>query len=102
MGSIEAYWALHRELPNLRRAFLPPLPTGCRVWQHPQAHLAADVLTNGVVALGAGSQIKPGVTLEDVIIWDGATVAEHSVLRQCIVTDGVRCEGPHENEILLG
>jgi mannose-1-phosphate guanylyltransferase len=102
MGSIEAYWTLHRELPNLCRAFLPPLPTGCNVWQHPQAHLAADVQTSGIVVLGAGSQIKSGVTLEDVIIWDGATVEEHSVLRHCIVTDGVRCEGQHENEILLG
>jgi mannose-1-phosphate guanylyltransferase len=102
MGSIEAYWALNRELPNLPRAFLPPLLTGCSVWRHPQAHLAADVRTNGLVALGAGSQIKPGVILEDVIIWDGAIVEERSELRQCIVTDGVRCQGQHENEILLG
>lgn len=102
IGSIEAYWNLSAELTALPRDFLSPLPTGGSLWKHPQAALAADAQTKGVVALGAGSSIMPGAVLENVIAWDGVTVEENSVLRRCIITDGVTCRGQHTGEILLG
>jgi mannose-1-phosphate guanylyltransferase len=102
MGSIEAYWALSTELTALPRDFLAPLPTGRCVWKHPQAVLAADVQTKGVVVLGAGSSIMSGAVLENVIVWDAVKVEENSILRRCVITDGVTCRGEHTDEILLG
>ncbi len=101
MGSIDAYWALHRELATYPAGFLTPFQTGQPCWRHPQAVLSPDVRLSGVVMLGAGSRVMRGCQLEDVILWDHVTVEPGTVLRNCLVTDGMICSGRHENQILL-
>jgi NDP-sugar pyrophosphorylase family protein len=39
---------------------------------------------------GAGSRIHPSARIEDSILWDVVEVGEGALLRQCVVTDGVR------------
>lgn len=39
---------------------------------------------------GARARIHPGVTIESSILWDDVEVGEGAMLRQCVVTDGVR------------
>jgi mannose-1-phosphate guanylyltransferase len=39
---------------------------------------------------GARSQIAPGATLEESVVWDDVVVESGARLRQCVVTDGVR------------
>jgi mannose-1-phosphate guanylyltransferase len=102
MGSIDAYWALQREMATVPAGFLPPLQTGNHCRQHPTASVAADVRLNGLVMVGAGSRVLSGSELTNVIVWDDVTIGARSVLRNCLVTDGVTCSGCHEDEILLG
>jgi mannose-1-phosphate guanylyltransferase len=102
MGSIDAYWALHREMATVPAGFLPPLQTGNHCRQHPTAAVAADVRLNGLVMVGAGSRVLSGSELTDVIVWDDVTIQARSVLRNCLVTDGVTCSGCHKDEILMG
>jgi mannose-1-phosphate guanylyltransferase len=101
MGSIDAYWALHREMARYPAGFLTPFQTGQPCWQHPQAVLSADARLGGVVMLGAGSRVMRGCQLEDVILWDHVTVEPGTVLRNCLVTDGMNCSGRYEDQILL-
>jgi mannose-1-phosphate guanylyltransferase len=101
MGSIDAYWALHREMATYPAGFLTPFETGQSYWRHPQAVLSPDTRLSGVVMLGAGSRVMRGCQLEDVILWDNVTVESGTILRNCLVTDGMICSGRHENQILL-
>lgn len=102
MGSIDAYWALHREMTTAPADFLPPFQTGHRSWQHPTATVAPGARLNGLTMLGAGSRVLPGSELTNVIVWDDVTIEAGSILHDCVVTDGTVCSGRHEDEILLG
>lgn len=102
MGSVEAYWALSKELASLPESFLPPLETGRRVWKGEGAHISGSARLDGVVAVGNDSHVGDGCILENVILWDGVFVAPGCRLRNCIVADGVRVEGSHEDELLIG
>jgi mannose-1-phosphate guanylyltransferase len=101
MGSIDAYWALHRELTTVPVDFLPPFQTGNRCWQHATATVAADVRLDGLAMLGAGSRVLSHCELTNVIVWDNVTIEAGSILHNCVVTDGMVCSGHHEDEILL-
>jgi mannose-1-phosphate guanylyltransferase len=102
MGSVEAYWTLSIELASLPEGFLPPLETGRRVWKGAGVHISGSARLDGIVAVGNGSHVGDGCTLENVILWDGVFVAPGSKLHNCIVADGVRVEGSHEDELLIG
>lgn len=90
MGTVESYWTLNRELSRLPEQFLPPLRTGSTIHLHPEASIAPDVRFRGTVVVGKGARIPEGVQLEDVIVWDHASVERNSVLTGCIVTEGLR------------
>lgn len=101
MGSIERYSNLSKELSGLSPDFLAPIQTGRAVYIHPEAYVAPNVRLEGTVAIGAGCEIMEGAELVDSILWDRVRVAPHSSLRKCILTDGVKAHGRHENEILI-
>jgi NDP-sugar pyrophosphorylase family protein len=42
------------------------------------------------VTLGAGSRIEPGAQVDDSVLWDDVVVGSGSLLRDCVVADGVR------------
>ncbi len=102
MGSIDAYWAIHKEAAGLPEGFFPPLSTGERVCIAPGAWVAEDVRMEGVVAIGRGARIGEGCALKDVILWDDVIVEAGSRLTGCIATDGARIRGAREGEIILG
>ena len=101
MGSIDRYRSLTEELSRLSPHFLAPLHTGHGVYLHPEAKIAPDVRMEGVVVVGAGCRIMEGAELVDSILWDQVQVGPHSRLLGCILTDGVRIEGEHENKLLI-
>lgn len=100
MGSVASYVELNRELASREEGFLPPLPTGKKVLIHPGSDVGMGVALNGHVLVGKGCRIHGNSLLEDTILWEDVVVREGSVLRNCIVTDGMVVEGFHENEIL--
>jgi mannose-1-phosphate guanylyltransferase len=102
MGSVEAYWGLHRELSTLPQGFLPPIQTGQPCWRHPTAVISPEAELTGVVVVGARSRVMPRCRLKDVILWDDVRVEPGSILRNCVVTDQVICSGHHENQTLVG
>jgi mannose-1-phosphate guanylyltransferase len=42
------------------------------------------------VTLGAGSRIDPGARVDDSVLWDDVVVESGAMVRDCVVTDGVR------------
>ena len=61
-------------------------------------HLAAarrDAAERACLRDGAGarSTIHPSARVEDSILWDDVEVGEGAMLRECVVTDGVRVPG---------
>lgn len=100
IGTLQAYRALNEELGHLPEDFLPPLTTGKQVCVHPEAEVAASAVLREMNVVGKGSRIAPKVEMENVIVWENASVEAAALLRNCIVTDGVTVRGAHEGEIL--
>jgi mannose-1-phosphate guanylyltransferase len=101
MGSLGAYQDLNREFSQKPENAVPPFPTGRRVFVDPKAAVSPSARLDGMVVVGEGSRVMDGVEMRDVILWENVVVEPNSVLRNCVVTDGVRVEGVHENQILL-
>lgn len=101
MGAVESYMDLHAEIPRFDEDFLPPLPTGRRIWIHERAHVAPGVILKGYVSIGAESIVMEGSELEDVIIWDRGTIGAGSRLCDCIVGDGAAVRGVHRKEVIV-
>lgn len=101
MGAMESYRDLHAEISRFDEDFLPPLPTGRRVWIHEKAHVAPGVILRGYVSIGAESVVMKGTELEDVIIWDRATIGAGSSLTDCVVGDGATVMGVHRREVIV-
>jgi len=101
MGSIESYTRLTAELGALERETLPPIETGRRAWIHPEAVVSPNAVLGGSVVVGKGSRIMEGAHLEDVIIWENATVGPGSDLTRCIVADSTSVSGRHCDEVLI-
>jgi mannose-1-phosphate guanylyltransferase len=101
MGSVERYRNLNEELSRLEPESIPGLSTGCALCIHPEAVVAPDVRMEGFVAIGAGCRIEAGSVLMDSILWDHVHVDPDSTLRGCILADGVRIGGRHDNEIFI-
>ncbi len=102
MGSIEAYRALTREFSGLSRGMLLPFRTGEPVCVGAGAGIGDGVRFMGTVVAGSGCVVGEDCVLEDSILWDGVVLEAGSILRNCIVTDGVSVSGLHENEIITG
>ncbi len=102
MGSVARYRSLHDELGRLEENLLPPLPTGKAVWVDPEAEVSMDARLKGYVSIGRGTRVAEGVELEDSVLWDRVEVHPGSRLRGCVVADGVRVTGSHENEVIIG
>jgi len=90
MGSMESYMGLSAELGALERGSLPPFHTGYPACIHPEAVISRDVRMRGSVVVGRGVRIQERVCLENVIIWDNACVEAGSVLKDCVVADGLK------------
>ena len=60
----------------------------------PADYLRASLLLSkrehGAALRGARTHVDPTARLEDSILWDDVTIEAGSLLRECIVTDGVR------------
>ncbi|MHC1742107.1 MAG: sugar phosphate nucleotidyltransferase [Syntrophobacteraceae bacterium] len=101
MGSLASYAVLHKELAVQPPDAYPPLVTGGAVRIHASSVVAEDVALSGYVVVGEGCRVGAGTVLEDVVLWDGVDVAEGSSLTRCIVGDGARVSGRHQDEVLV-
>jgi mannose-1-phosphate guanylyltransferase len=99
MGSLDAYRALHAECARWPRGILEPLVTGQPHRVHPTCDLAPDVTLAGYVAAGSRCRLHRGVVLESTILWDDVEIGEGSVLKDCIVTDGVSIRGSFSGRV---
>lgn len=101
IGSVEAYRAVHTELTKLPHERLAPLQTGQEIFIHPQAEVSPLADLRGLVAIGKDTQVHAGAILENTILWDRVIVRANSLLRDCIVTDGVDVRGSYQRETLI-
>jgi mannose-1-phosphate guanylyltransferase len=101
IGSVKAYRAVHDELATLPQKDLAPLQTGQAIFIHPQAEVSPRAELRGMVAIGKGTRVRGGAILENSILWDHVTVQANSLLRDCIVADGVEVQGSHINKTLI-
>jgi len=101
MGSIESYTRLTAELGGMAAETLSPIETGRRAWIHPDAEISPGVVLNGSVVVGKGTRVLDGAHLEDVIVWENATIEPGSRLKRCIVADSTVVSGPHCDEVLV-
>lgn len=100
MGTLEAYRALHAECGRWPRGILEPLNTGSPQWVHPSCEVAPDAQFTGYVSAGRRCRIRGGAVLENTILWDDVEVDEGSMLKDCIVTDGVSLRGSFFGQVL--
>ncbi|MEN6441869.1 MAG: NDP-sugar synthase [Syntrophobacter sp.] len=89
MGSMESYMRLSAELGTLHPGFLPPFRTGHPIYIHPEAVVSPGVQMRGSVVVGRGARVHEKVYLENVILWENVRVKAGSVLKDCIVADGL-------------
>ena len=99
IGSLEAYRALHAECGRWPGGILDPLNTGRPQWVHPSCEVAPDAQFAGYVSAGRRCRIRGGAVLENTILWDDVEIGEGSVLRNCIVTDGVSLSGSFSGRV---
>ena len=99
MGTLEAYRALHAECGRWPRGILEPLRTGRSRWVHPSCEVGSEVRFHGYVAVGPRCRLQSGTVLENTILWDDVEIGEGSVLKDCIVTDGVRLSGSFSGRV---
>lgn len=86
LGNREQYLAVHGEIGG---------KLGAMPWIASSATIAERVELEGATAIGLGTRIGAGARLRDCIVWDGATIADGSVLERCIVTAGASVQGEH-------
>lgn len=101
MGSIESYTKLTAELGGLAENVLTPIETGRRVWIHPEATVSPEAVLDGAVVVGRGTRILDGARLDNVILWEDATIEAGSCLDRCIVADRTTVSGCHSDEVLV-
>lgn len=100
IGSLQAYWALHRELAASPENSYPPLRSGDKICLHADAEISEQADLQGVVVAGRHTCVMGRARLENVILWDHVKVEGNCTLRDCIVTDGVHVKGTHRREII--
>ena len=89
LGTREQYLDVHRTLKG--RA-----PTSN--WVSETSYVAPDARISGASYVGANCKIGAGCVIEDSILWEGTELAENSVLRNCIVTEGQTVSGSFTNQ----
>ena len=99
MGSVESYAKLTRELAALGPGRFPPIQTGEAVTIHPEARINPDCRFEGSVVIGRGAVVREGVSLENVILWEGVRIEKGSCLKDCIAADGMTISGSHSGKI---
>jgi mannose-1-phosphate guanylyltransferase len=102
IGSIAGYRSLHDELGSLEEGIVHPLQTGKAVWLDPEAEVSREVRMKGYVSVGRGTRVMDGVELIDSVIWDHVEIRRGTRLHNCVVADGVKVAGTHENEVIIG
>ncbi|MDB6156061.1 MAG: Nucleotidyl transferase [Chthoniobacteraceae bacterium] len=86
LGTREQYLAVHSHLVS-----------GRSQWIDPSARIAASAQITGATAIGAGVVVGANTTLHDCIVWEGASIAEGSLLNQCVITAGAQVSGIHSH-----
>jgi mannose-1-phosphate guanylyltransferase len=102
IGAVASYRSLHRELGSLKENILAPLQTGRAIWLDPEAEVSPDVELRGTISIGRGTRVMQGAVLEDSILWDNVVIGRGTLLRRCVVADGVAVAGCRDNEIIIG
>ncbi len=103
MGSVTAYWNLHRELAHPSGPLVPAMASGTPHFSHGDQGVGRDVTLAGMVVWGRGGSIAAGARLENVIAWDDVRVAAGVCIRNCILGDGVTVdENLHDQVITAG
>ncbi|MDR3557424.1 MAG: NDP-sugar synthase [Syntrophobacteraceae bacterium] len=99
MGAPGSYAKLTMELAGLAPGRFDPIRTGEAVTIHPQARIHPGCRLEGSVAVGGGSVVCEGVSLENVILWDDVRIEKGSCLKECIVADGMNISGHHTGKV---
>jgi mannose-1-phosphate guanylyltransferase len=99
MGALDSYAKLTMELAGLAPGRFDPIRTGEAVTIHPQARIHPGCRLEGSVAVGRGSVVCEGVSLENVILWDDVRIEKGSCLKECIVADGMNISGNHSGKV---
>ncbi|MES2569365.1 MAG: sugar phosphate nucleotidyltransferase [Verrucomicrobiota bacterium] len=86
LGTREQYLAVHNHLAN-----------GSLDWIDPSARIASSAQVTGASAIGAGVTIGANASLHDCIVWEGARIAEGSLLNQCVITADAEVHGIHSH-----
>jgi len=100
-GTLSSYLEAHRRMASLSRGVLEPLPTGRSVLVHPAARVAPDALLKDLVVVGENARVGKGAVLQNVVLWDGATVRSGRHLEECVVADGLIVH-PHSDRVPTG
>jgi len=94
MGTAEQYLAAHRDVLQACRRHKP----GARLMRPGQRGRITRLRRNGVhvqgfVSVGDNVNIRPGVRLEDSVVWDGATLGARAELKNAIVACNTAVSG---------
>ncbi|HEY5811071.1 MAG TPA: NDP-sugar synthase, partial [Terrimicrobiaceae bacterium] len=101
IGSSAEYLAAHRKIGEIswRPKYIqaPHWPTKIAV----NAKVADTAQLLGFYSVGLSSIVEPSARIEDSVVWENATISRGTILRNCVVAEGVVVSGHHEKVDLI-
>ena len=102
LGTPEAYLAAHRRLLAAPPPGLAPfLPASTDPLLGSDCDIGQGVAFGGGVCLGPGVRVGAGAALKNTVVWEGAIIAPHVTLTDCVVAAGVKVSRSSQGEILV-
>lgn len=94
IGTIDSYLQAHREIllerrPLVDENLIPP----DALYIGENTYIDADCTCTGFLSIGSNSQIGPGCSLHDCVIWNTTTVPAGSILRNAVCGPGFVING---------
>jgi mannose-1-phosphate guanylyltransferase len=89
LGSLNGYLQMHEELFRMSRTPVPGLQVGGKAVVHESARLGSGVHFDGMVCIGAESDLEHGVGIQRSVIWEQVTIGSGCSIRDSIIGDGV-------------
>lgn len=100
LGSLDGYLQVHQELFRMGTAPVPGLQVGGKPVVHESARLEAGVRFQGMVCIGAGSELNKEVEVQESVIWDQVKVKVGCSIRDSIIGDGVEVRESLKGEVI--
>lgn len=102
IGSIGEYLRIHADLASGAVRLEPPAPHAKKwpCWRMPGVRVEDSAVLSGWSWIGPDAEIGDGARVENSVIWAGAKVEPHAVVRDSVVREGMLASGDVVNSVV--